>query len=126
VDAVKPLIYAFGGVGLSAWAAVEAAVRMVAQAPIGTDAGVSVVWVFQAGVLVTAGFFLVRFGMLLASWKRALDKAVRLGEQMTKLEERIVRAEDRLEAHDNTRAQQQLLIQEHAARLGLRGMEDSA
>jgi len=109
---MKMVLFGVSGISLATWSAFEATVILSAQSPIGPTTGVSVTWVFQVGVLVAAGLMLVKFGMLLVGWKQALDRAVGLATAVTDLEKRMVIAETK-------QSQQQLLIQEHAARLGL-------
>lgn len=116
---MKPLALAISGIGLALWNAAQATGALV-QEPIGPQSGVSAEWVFQAGVLLASAAIMIRFGMLLASWKRALDKAILLGDAVSKLERRMSEAEDRLASHDASRASHNLLVQEHSLRLGLR------
>ena len=117
---MKPLLLAITGTALAGWAGIDAAWRLAQEVVVGPNTQVSGLVVFQVGVLIASSVILIRLGMLLAEWKRAIDKAVTFATHIQSLEERLGRAELRLSAQEELTAQQRLIVQEHAARLGLR------
>ena len=118
---MKPLFFGVSSVALAGWVAVESGLALLAirQQPIGPDTGVPVTLILQAGALFIAGGILVRLGMLLQEWRRAIDKALQFAEKIDKLEVRLTQAEERITADERDMAEIRRLTNEHAVRLGM-------
>lgn len=116
---MKPLILGITGVALAGWSGLEAALQVNRQL-IGPETQVSALLVFQIMTLIGAAVILVKLGMLLAEWRRAINKALAFADQITALEERMSRSELRISAQESRSAQDSMILQEHAVRLGMR------
>lgn len=119
---MRPLFFGFSGLSLATYSALEALVIISAQGvPIGPGTDVSVLWVFQLGVLGAAVVLIAKFGMYLRDWKIAIDAAIGMATSLTALEARMTQAENRMNDHDKAYGDLRMLINEQERRLGLAG-----
>ena len=117
---MKVVFLAAGGILLALWSATTSTTVLAAQMAIGPNTPVAPGPILvQLGVLFMASVILIRFGMLLREWRSVLTEAARVVKDLADLDERVAQHQRRLDAHDGQIAHQHLLIQSHAARLGL-------